>query len=266
MTDLVGLSNQSLLSIGARATISNLTEGSDESNACSTLIPLVYQDLGRRAWWNCLRRETTLTLLKAAPGTPENPMGSLVPYPATPWLYSYALPSDSLKIRCVIPNIYANLVPSSGGISTGIINAPLWLPTDGEIPFAVAYDVDASNNPIQVILTNLSQANCIYTVNQPNPVIWDVGFQTAFVAMLASYLVPALSLNIELAQMKMKEAMAIVVEARVEDGNEGYSSQDHIPDWLIARGYFAGRYPRRNGCGFGDGGWYQYQDGGSGSW
>jgi len=266
MTDIVTLANQALLSVGARAYISSLTEGSDESNACSALIPLAYQELARKAWWNFLRQEVSLTLLKAAPGTPENPNGTLVPYPAVPWLYSYALPSDSLKIRCVIPNIYANITPSTGTISTGLMNAPLRLPSDGEIPFAVAYDVDSSKNPIQIILTNLSQANCIYTVNQPNPIVWDVGFQAAFVALLASYLVPALSLNLQLADMKFKEAMAIVAEARVEDGNEGYSSQDHIPDWLIARGYFEGRYPRRYGAGF-DGGYANWQqDGGSGSW
>lgn len=268
MTDIVTLCNSSLLSVGARAYISSLTEASDESNACANLIPLVYGDLSRRAWWNCLRQEETLTLLKAAPGTVENPQGTLIPYPATPWLYSYELPSDCLKVRCLVPNIYANINGSGTPISPGIQPAPLRLPTNGEIPFAVAYDTDETGNPIKIILTNLSQANCIYTVNQPNPIAWDTGFQTAFVALLASYLVPALSLNIELAEMKMKEAMAIVAEARVEDGNEGYSSQDHIPDWMVARGYFAGRYPRRYG-GYGDigDGYSQYYGGdGSGAW
>lgn len=264
MADIITLANQALLSIGARSSISSLTEGSDESNACAALIPLAYQELARKAWWNFLRKEISLTLLKSAPGTPENPQGTLVPYPATPWLYSYALPSDSLKIRCVIPNIYANNSQPGGSISTGIMNAPSRLPNDGEIPFAVAYDVDATKNPIQIILTNLSQANCIYNVNQPNPVIWDVGFQAAFVALLSSYLVPALSLNIALADMKFKEAMAIVAEARVEDGNEGYSSQDHVPDWLIARGYYEGRYPKRYGIEGSD--YYQWADGGSGAW
>jgi hypothetical protein len=238
LVDIVSLSNVALLSIGARATVSSLTEGSPESNACSVFIPIVFGNLARAAWWNCLRKQTQLTLLKAAATTPENPNGTTLPIPPSPWLYSYAVPSDSIKIRSIIPNL--NTTSTTTSASTGIQSSPTWVPGSGEIPFAVAYDVDSSGNPLQVILTNLSQAMVIYTVNQQNPIIWDVAFQTAFCAQLASYLVPALSMNIQLASMKQKEAQAIIDQARIDDGNEGYTTQDHIPDWLLARGYNPG--------------------------
>lgn len=113
--------------------------------------------------------------------------------------------------------------------------APTFLPTDGEIDFAVAYATDSDNNPIQVILTNQSQAICVYTVNQSNPVIWDSLFSQAFVATLAAYLVPALSLNLQLMNMQIKIAEAAISQARVRDGDEGVTSQNRQADWIVAR-------------------------------
>ena len=258
MVDIISLSNVALLSIGARATISSLTEGSPEANACSVFIPIVFGNLSRASWWNCFRQQKQLTLLKAAVGTPENVTGTTLPIPPSPWLYSYALPSDSLKIRSIVPNF--NLTSNTASASTGIQASPTFIPgSDGSIPFAVAYDTDPVGNPIQVILTDLTQAMAIYTVNQPNPIIWDIGFQTAFCAQLASYLVPALNMNIQLASMKAKEAQMIIDQARVDDGNEGYTTQDHIPDWLLARGY----NPGNNGL-FNDG--YFYDNANNGQW
>jgi hypothetical protein len=104
-----------------------------------------------------------------------------------------------------------------------------------QIPFRVAYGVDKSGNPLQLILTDQTQAQLVYTVNQSNPLLWDSLFQAAMVASLAAYLVPALSLNLPLMQFQMKVAENIITIARVRDGVEGTTSQDHVPDWITAR-------------------------------
>jgi hypothetical protein len=109
------------------------------------------------------------------------------------------------------------------------------LPGSGQIPYAVAYATDAQGNPIQVILTNQSQAQALYTINQPNPVIWDSQFQAAMVAALGAYLVPALNMALPLMNMSMQAAERLIAQARVSDGNEGVTSMDHVPDWMRAR-------------------------------
>lgn len=229
----VNVCNIALLSVGMRTQISSLTEGSVAADACSTYFNFVYNQLARTAYWNCLRNQQPLSLLAAAAGTSENPQGTTLPIPPTPWLYSYQLPNDCLMARFILPP-FPN--PQTGTlISPSLVSAGPWINAEGQIPFHVAYGVDDTNSPIQIILTNQSQAQLVYTVNQPNPSIWDVSFQAAFVASLAAYLVPALSLNLPLMQGQIAIAERIIGEARVRDANEGSTQQDHIPDWMTAR-------------------------------
>lgn len=238
----VSIANRALLAVGARAQITNFSpsDGSTEADAVSVLFVPTFESLARSARWNCLRKQNTLTLLQAAQGTPENPNGNQ-PFPPTPWNYSYALPSDCLAMRSIVPSL-----PSGAGSTpsqTSVNNAAAsWIPNGGQIPFAVAYSTDAVGNPIQVILTNQSQAQAIYTVNQSNPVIWDSLFQSAMVASLAAFLVPALSLSMSLMQAQVKSAEEIIVQARTADGNEGVTTLDNVPDWIRARGGETGLY------------------------
>ncbi len=254
--DILSICNRSLLAIGSQSQISNLNEGSTQANACGTLFTPTFENLARSAYWNCLRAQVTLTLLAAAAGTPENVDGVTLPLPPTPWLYSYALPSDSLQARFIIPS--APTASGGGTLGGAFINAQSGVTNQsGQIAFRVAYSTDIYNNPIQIILTNQTQAQLVYTVNQPNPQIWDSAFQAAMVASLAAFLVPALSLNITLAQMQVSIAERIINQARVRDADEGSTSQDHIPDFIQARnigGGYNGGYGW-SGCGYSDMNW-----------
>lgn len=244
--NILSICNRALLSIGSQSQVGSLNEGSTEANACDTFFTPTFESLARAAFWNCLRQQAVLSLLAAAQGTPENPQGTTYPLPPTPWLYSYALPSDSLQARFIVPSI-PNTSSGNPPISPAMIVAQTCLPTQN-IPFRVAYATDINNNPIQIILTNQTQAQLVYTVNQPNPQIWDSQFQAAMVASLAAYLVPALALNTSLMQIQIGLAERIIQQARVRDGDEGTTSQDHIPDWIQARnvgsttGYCEGAY------------------------
>lgn len=236
------LCNRSLFAGGSKSQIGNLTERSAQADACNLFFIPTYNSLARTAWWNCFQKQATLSLLLAAANTPENPSGT-PPFPATPWVYQYLQPSDCLKARAVLPTVPAQ---STGGVplTTAQIAAPISLQGLRQIPFRVAYATDASNNPLNVILTNQEQAVLNYTVNQPNPAIWDSQFEEAFVAALAAFLVPALSLHMPLFQANVTIAERMIAAARTSDGNEGSSSQDNLPDWMRAR---AG----------GSGGWYE---------
>lgn len=245
----ISVINQALLAIGSQSQVSSLTEGSDQANAAATLYTPRFEALARAAPWNCLRQQKQLTLLAAAQGTPENPSGTILPLPPVPWLYSYAVPSDSLQIRYLVPSLPAqNAGVPLFSTPTG---APTWLRSRSQIPYAVAYSTDSSGNPLQVILTNQTQAIAVYTVNQPNPSIWDSMLEQAMVATLAAWFVPALSLHLPLMQAQIAIAERLVMEARVRDGVEGVTSMDNTPDWIRARGGATGMYGNFGYLGYG---------------
>lgn len=239
---VTSLCQRALLSIGGKSDINLITENSAQAKACNLLFSPTFQQLARSAWWNCLQKQATLSLIAAAADTPENPNGT-PPFPQSPWLYSYLLRSDCLKARSILPTLPAQ---STGGspATTAQIAAPIWLQGMNQIPFKVAYGTDSNGNPQTIILTNQQQAVLNYTVDSENPSIWDSQFQAAFVAALAAFLVPALSMNMTLMKMNIDLAERIIAEARASDGNESTNTQDHLPDWIRAR---AG----------GSGGWYQ---------
>ena len=240
------LSNRALAAIGGKFFISSAfpSDGTAAGNAVNLLYNPTVEQLSRCAWWDCLSFQAPLTLLGAAPGTPEGGSSGVGLLPPTPWLYMYSRPGNCLKARAIIPTFPFNGV---GTPDTTINNgAPVWLRGRGQIPFKAAYALDANNNPLAVILTNQSQAQLAYIINQPQPTIWDSQFEAAFVASLAAFLVPALAMNIPLMNLQIGIAERLIAEARTSDGNEGSNSQDNTPDWIRARS---------GGSGAGWGGW-----------
>jgi len=228
--------NLSLLSIGARTQISsvNPSDGSTAADACSTLFQFVFEAYARAAKWGCLKKQFPLTLIQAASGTPENLSGTTLPIPQQPWLYAYSYPADCLYMR----EILCPINPTSSGTTPQLTIsnnfAPI-IPGQEMIAYQIGYSVDSNNNPIEVVLTNQEAAVANYTVNQPNPASWDSLFTSGFVAALAVYLAPALSLNTPLMASCKQQAESIIAQARAKDGNESPVSQDHVPDWVRAR-------------------------------
>lgn len=231
---ILSCSNLSLLSIGNRTQINSLNEGSTSSNAINSLFPFVYEQLARAARWGCLKKQVALTLLQAAQGTPENPTGSTLPIPQQPWRYAYLYPADCLFVRAILcPNIPT---AGSGEPQTTINNTVTpWVPGQYQIHYEIGYSQDSLGNPLQVILTNQENAIGNYTVNQPNPSSWDSLFTSAFVASLAAYLVPALSLQPQLMQAQIAIAERMIRQAQAIDGNESPSSQSRVASWIRAR-------------------------------
>lgn len=234
-TTVVGIANRALLSVGSRSNIASLQESSTEANAISVLFSPTFTALARTAPWACLRAQVTLTLLAAAAGTPENVDGETLPIPPTPFLYQYAYPSSCLQVRYILPSFTNSTVSGDIPISPAMMGAYSWVPGSGQIPFVVAYATDANDNPIETILCNTSQAQCVFSVNQQNPGTWDSLLEAAMVASLAAYLVPALSLDLALMDRAIKQAEAAISNARTRDANEGVTSMDRMASWMQAR-------------------------------
>lgn len=234
--DIISIVNRSLGSISARSNVQNLNEGSTESNAAALYYQSTFEALARTAKWDCLEKQATLTLLFAAPGTPENPQGVTTPYPPNPWFYSYAVPADSLFVRQLVPQ--RQQLQSGSGVPIFPVNN--YLPNaqgilNRRIPYKVAYGQDASGNGLQVINTNLRQAQALYTVNQPNPIFWDSLFQQAMVATLSVFLSSSVSGDKALTQLQKATAEGMIANARAADANEGTISQERQAEWIAAR-------------------------------
>lgn len=245
MTSAVDVCNNALANIGARSSISSLTEDSPEARACNIQYMMVLGTLLRSAPWNFATKTITLSLLKALPGTPEN---STTPtttnwseaYPPPGWLYTYAYPSDCMLLRMVLPQNY-------GGVSGTPIfpSGSYYLPVSGSSPakFKVVSDQDSAGNPIKVIASNQSQAIGVYTYLADNPDNWDPIFYNAMQDALAGSIVMPLTGKADLAGSLLNKANNTIMQARAMDGNEGITVYNNTPDWIRARGVYGGATP-----------------------
>jgi hypothetical protein len=236
MTSPVDLCNMALDQIVARTSITGINPASPPNNLAAQVASRTYQTQAdavfRSAHWNSARLQAGLTLLKAAVGTPENPDGAL-PSPPLPWRYEYAYPNDCLKVRFVIPT--PNLpIPGQAPLMTnvGVSLQPL---VNTALPFVPAIDKDANGNQIKVILTNACRAQVVYTARIDNPDLWDSSLQNAVIGALAAWFALPVTGDKELMKLRVQMASALINTARVSDGNEGITSTDHIPDWMMIR-------------------------------
>lgn len=241
----VDVCNMALSQVMARAQIQSLSpsDGTAAGDACTLLYQPTVDAFARAAHWNCLRFQSgalgstqppPLQAVKAAAGTPENLNGTTLPVPPQPWLYAYAVPPDCLKARYLVPAA----TQSGGGIplaTAGGLMLPAVLPTYA-IPFEIAVDLDASGNEIAVLLTNLQNAQLVYTRRLANVGLWDSQFLMGAKSALAVWLAPGLNGSVSMAGQAMGIAKAMLDAARMSDGNEGPQTQDHTPDWIRIRG------------------------------
>lgn len=254
--------NQVLDCLGWDMTIGDPEEGSREAQIILRAYRNCLQQLFRGAHWNFSRRQIPLTLLADATG--QTPLvGTIV---AAPWLYSYQLPNDCAKARFVpwnpqglaapIPagNIQRPVQPNLPQTFAGqrIYPARFLVATDynyiapqGSITWEVQGVTPVSRT---VILTNVQNANLVYTALMLFPSSWDPLFRAAMVAYLASETALPIwtqkdrKFGMALRQQQAQIAMEKIKQARITDGNEGGPTSNSIPtDWIQAR-YTSGGY------------------------
>jgi hypothetical protein len=246
--------NLALSQVSGRARVQSISpsDGTVAGDACALLYQPTVDAFSRAAHWNCLRFQTgplgskeppPLQLLKAAVGTPEQIANPQLSPPPQPWLYEYLLPSDCLKARFLVP-LFTQPSASPPLTTAGGLMLPAVAPSVS-VPFQVAVDLDAQGNEQQVILTDLSQAQLVYTRRLANIALWDAQFVMGVKSALAVWLAPAVNGSITMANQAMAVAKAMLDAARMSDGNEGPQIQDHVPDWIRIRE--GGQGPRPHG-------------------
>lgn len=245
MTSRTDIANRALAAIGTRSQIASLSEQSNEAINASIWIDTCRRQLLRMAPWNSCRNFNALTLICAAPGTPENPTAGTVMWqkgqPPPPWSYEYAYPSDCVRPVFIVPQYntgFAPGVPITTAVTGG---APaFWM--GPPCKFAVGIDQVVNGTPavggpdVKVIWTNQEFAILAYCKDVTDPGVMDDQLQEAWAMFLAAKLAIPLTGEKDLANLRIKDANETIQIARTSDGNEGLIINDVTPDWIRTRG------------------------------
>ena len=238
MTTTVDIVNRALLAIASRGEVANMEERSQEARLARILYPPTRDALLRAAPWGFAKRTGYLSLRKSAPGTPTGvPSASAWDartMPTQPWLYEYAVPPDCVMVRWVSPTAGA-----SDTYAGTIFSVALPSPTGAgvaKVRFELGVSTDASGSQVAAINTNAATATCCYTARVENENLWDAGFQEAMVASLASQFAGPITGKDQTKRYMAQQAMQAVESAKAQNGNEGVTIIDHVPDWLTTRG------------------------------
>jgi hypothetical protein len=149
-------------------------------------------------------------------------------------MFSYLYPTDCQKLRYLIPTV--PVATTNPPLTTNQTTANWYPHTPTAIPFVEATDFDNLGNPIRVILTNIPQAQAIYTRDlSQKPDLWDSLFSSGVTAYLGSYFINALARDKAQMQEQIGIAKNVLDMARMADANEGIKTMDHRPDWISIR-------------------------------
>lgn len=233
MASEVSICNQALVASGARTQINSINDPTTAARTCKLFYEDTRDELLREAQWGFADKFVTLSLLSYLPGAPGFPndtganTGSvwLPTYPAPGWLYQYAYPEDCVKTNFIIPQ---------GVWGAWLAQAQQVGPAQAWQTLAVPFKLSSSDGKT-VINSNAQQAIAAYTERVTNPALYPPDFVTALAGRLAFKLVIPLAGDKNLAMLANTKADQLVEKARSNDGNEGLTIIDNIPDWLKAR-------------------------------
>jgi len=251
--------NQALDAIGCDVIIGEPEEGTREAQVCLRAYGQCVRQLLRAAHWDFARKQAPMLLLADASGQTPG-VGTQVPWP---WQYEYIYPNDCLKMRFVpMNNCFqgagappGNIVPpNSGSPVTSFGPPPMNQLRLIPARFVVSTDFNYIGNTTQgdwwnqqgtspagttVVLTNVFNAWGVYTALMIYPNMWDSLFRAAMVAYLASEIALPLTkdkkFGLGLRNSQIMLAKQKIMQARITDGNEGWYSVDHVPDWMRVR-------------------------------
>jgi len=273
------IANEALDAAGLEYTLGDLEDGNRYAQVCARRYRPCLAALLRSARWQFARKQQPLQFLGDTTGQYTS---STIVVP--PWIYEYALPNDCVQAHYVPQQPGTQMAPIPQG-NIAIPSTPLTSATYTNnwagrrlVPtrFLITRDVNYPPQPgsewweVQgqspmgqtVVLSNVPCATLVYTSLVLYPNEWDVSFREAMVAYLASEIVLPLTKDKKLGMALRRDQIAIVKErvnqARISDGNEYWSVNDHTPEWISFRNVGNGRGWFGGGSGYGDGG-FLYQ-------
>lgn len=194
------IGNMALSRLGTGATIADLTENSTEARQLNIWYASVRDDLLGRIDWNFNRVRRSLS----QSGTPP-----------TQWAYSYAYPTDCLKIWRL----------DFGGW--------VWAFGDPAIPFEVG-----SDGTSQFLYSNDSIAEATFLQRVTDPSRFTAPFVLAFADCLAASVALPITQKADLAARLQGIATARLERAEADSANEQVSTERfRVAESLAVRGY-----------------------------
>lgn len=196
VSNVVDVANLGLVRIGYKKRIGSVYDGSDAAKLILTVYSQTRDALLSDGNWEFAERNISGVLLKQAPVSGYFPPNTWNPAvnPAVPWRFSYAFPSDALKVRTVKP-------------------VSLFTPNFDPQPWPYSIDNDNAYTPARrVILSNVPDAVIVYTGQVTDPSTWDVAFVESCATQVARRIAPALvgleGLKLIAADAQMEEQIA----------------------------------------------------------
>jgi hypothetical protein len=198
MASEVDICNLALSHIGASATISSLTEASEEAFHCNLLFADTRDTLLRSFPWGFATRHIALSDVGTPPGN---------------WNYRYSYPNDCLFAREILQT---NTVAGS--------NDP--------IPFEVALG-DAYDS--RVILTDQETATLIYTYQATNTLVFEPMFINALAWKLASEIAMPITRDEKRMEQAYQMYLGVLSEAKTFNANESHIDRNTDASWITGR-------------------------------
>lgn len=229
-SDILGIWNDAVLNIGAKSSISALTEASAEAGVCALRYQGVIESLLRGSDWNCVRKTVALTDITADFAAPSR------------WAYRYEYPDDCLRIwRMETPS--------------GV----LWQWPQPLQGYEIAIDADPDTEvPTKYIYSNMTELSAIFTEYAYDPAhgyyeaLFEPDLKEALGWALASAISGTLTSNTGIISNARGEAMRTLAMAQAACANESSPNSMDIPEAesLSIRGYdcyygFPGMWPYR---------------------
>lgn len=201
MATAVDLCNRALLRIGHSSAIEALDEDSAEAAVCARFFEAQRDEMLEAFAWPFATRRVVLSALSGVT--------------RTDWAYVFAVPTDCLSPRYVVPQ--------------GVRN-----PTAAQ---RVAFQVEANDaGDGQVLLCDESAPEFVYTVRLEDPTRWPAGFSSALEFALASQLALALKKDQRLAVGLMQRAEELAQRAAARAMNQLQRDAEPDVDFISARG------------------------------
>lgn len=218
--------NRALSLIGTRSQIQSLTEASKEARECSLWYDTLRRQALRAVHWGFARAQTNLSLLGQLDQNTS-------PWP---WSFKYTYPASCCAVRYLLPPT----PPQNAGVVVtprGTLSMPFnWNQASPVNRFIIANDLDQYNQQRRVVLSNVCEAQVVYTIDVTDTSLMDDLFQDAITHMLAARIVMQLTGKTSMINTWVGAALGAIDKARAADGNEAMPSTDHTPDWIAVRG------------------------------
>lgn len=200
-TGLVNIFNLALSACGSQASVSDPDENSREAALCRLWYDQTRDTIMASAPWPSVRRYARLAQLR------EKGDLWLAGDPSPQFRFSYAIPSDMLHPYRM--ESYQRFELSS--VASG-----------------------------RIISSNEEQPILLYNIRVNDTALWESGLRTAIIYGLAVNLAIPLTGRSQRLQENFQIASQQIEDAQVNAANSSQIQEDHLPDWLQARGYAYG--------------------------